>query len=466
MPTLSIYRGDQLLQQLPMGEGVLKIGRAPENDLVLPDVDKGVSRSHAEIRFERGQYVVADLNSQNGVWLGSRRVRVEPLPPGVPLTIGPYRLVVEGDASTTGTGTDEPPLSSAENPDDVPETILDSTAATSLGLPPAPSAPTSRRPMLVYGGAALALIVSAAIIVVATRKATVQPDPQPQPPSRPIAKVDTRAELEQHLARANEFIAAGDQAGARRENDEALKLAPGDKPAADQRAVIDAMPEAPALPPQETDKAPDGDPDAPPGDSRGGPPLPVTLRVVRRPGESNAQRQARQKLAQDDLRDGLQALRDGRFAEAKSSLEATITASGRPEFGNIAFEARNGVQKATEALARIEDEQLRRRAQQMVEEAQALAAANNLVAAVRRLQEARTAYPEIGFAELLNEWGQRARVQGESTLRDARNYGTFKRNDQALALFERAVGLLELVPGGHPDLAEARRRVQELKGGR
>ena len=146
--------------------------------------------------------------------------------------------------------------------------------------------------------------------------------------------------------------------------------------------------------------------------------------------------------------------------------QAAIDGSDRPEFGNVAFEARNGVQRATEALARIADEQQRKRAQQMVEEAQALAAANNLVAAVHRLQEARTVYPEIGFTELLNEWGQRARVQGESTLREARNYGMFKRNDQALALFERAVALLELVPGGHADLAEARRRVQELKGGR
>ena len=465
MPTLNIYRGDQLLQQLPMGDAVLKIGRAPENDVVLPDVDKGVSRSHAEIRFERGQYLVADLNSQNGVWLGSRRVRLDPLPPGVPLTIGPYRLVVEGDTSGSDTQIDTRSLPDVENPEAVPETIIDSRAAIAPDSPPDAPARTGRR-TLVYGGAALAVIVSAAIIVVATRRSAVQPDPQPPPPSVPTVKVDNRAELEQHIAKANEFITAGDKASARRENDEASKLSAGDQRAADQRAVIDAMPDEPPPPPPGPEEQSVGGAAASPVEGGGGPPLPVTLRVVRRPNESTAQRQARQKLAQDDLKDGLQALRDGRFAEAKSSLQAAINASGRPEFGNVEGEARSGVQTATEALARIEDEQQRKRAQQMVEEAQALAAANNLVAAVRRLQEARTLYPEIGSAELLNEWGQRARSQGESTLKEARNYSAFKRNDQALTLFERAVALLELVPGGHPDLAEARRRVQELKGGR
>ena len=239
----------------------------------------------------------------------------------MPLTIGPYRLVVEGDASTTGTGIDEPSLPGAENPEDVPETIIDSPAATSPGSLPAPSAPASRRTMLVYGGAALAVIVSAAIIVIAARKATVQPGPQPLPPAGPTtAKVDTRAELEQHLARANELIAAGDKAGARRENDEASKLAAGDKRAADQRAVIDAMPEELPPPPPGTDDTPTGDADALPVESPKGPQLPVTLRVVRKPGESTAQRAARQRNAEADLSDGLQALRDGRLTEAKRSL--------------------------------------------------------------------------------------------------------------------------------------------------
>ena len=86
MATLIIYRDNRLHERVALGEGTIRVGRAPENDLVLPDASKGVSRHHAEIRFEHGRYVVADLNSQNGVWVGERRVRLDPLPPGVPLT--------------------------------------------------------------------------------------------------------------------------------------------------------------------------------------------------------------------------------------------------------------------------------------------------------------------------------------------------------------------------------------------
>ncbi len=49
---------------------------------------------HAEIRYEDGRYVILDLNSQNGVWIGERRVKVDPLPVDVPVTVGPYRLVL------------------------------------------------------------------------------------------------------------------------------------------------------------------------------------------------------------------------------------------------------------------------------------------------------------------------------------------------------------------------------------
>ena len=75
MATLAIYRGDEFLRRVELPETPIQIGRAPENDLVLEDTDKGVSRAHAEIRNERGRFVVIDLNSQNGVWLGHRRIK-------------------------------------------------------------------------------------------------------------------------------------------------------------------------------------------------------------------------------------------------------------------------------------------------------------------------------------------------------------------------------------------------------
>ena len=75
MATLAVYRGDQLLRKVELGEGPMRIGRAPENEIVLEDANKGVSRTHAEIRHEEGRYIILDLNSQNGVWIGSAASR-------------------------------------------------------------------------------------------------------------------------------------------------------------------------------------------------------------------------------------------------------------------------------------------------------------------------------------------------------------------------------------------------------
>ena len=77
MATLRVFRGDQFVAPFELGEGRTRIGRGTENQLVLEDRDKQVSRTHAEIWHERGQYVIADLNSQNGVWIGERQIKSE-----------------------------------------------------------------------------------------------------------------------------------------------------------------------------------------------------------------------------------------------------------------------------------------------------------------------------------------------------------------------------------------------------
>jgi pSer/pThr/pTyr-binding forkhead associated (FHA) protein len=55
-----------------LGPDKLTIGRSNYNALVLDD--EKVSRSHAEIHFEDGYYVVEDLNSTNGVQVNEQLV--------------------------------------------------------------------------------------------------------------------------------------------------------------------------------------------------------------------------------------------------------------------------------------------------------------------------------------------------------------------------------------------------------
>ena len=95
MAKLLIFRGDTRLDERELARETVRIGRGAQNDLVLEDPGKGVSRNHAEIRFEGGRYTLVDLGSQNGIWVSGARVPSVVLEPGVSAAVGPYRLMVE-----------------------------------------------------------------------------------------------------------------------------------------------------------------------------------------------------------------------------------------------------------------------------------------------------------------------------------------------------------------------------------
>ncbi len=78
---------------MPVTERVLRIGRLPDNEIVLPHPT--ISRHHAEVRAENGQIVLSDVGSSSGTLVG--QVRLVPNQPvrlevGVEIRIGPYVL--------------------------------------------------------------------------------------------------------------------------------------------------------------------------------------------------------------------------------------------------------------------------------------------------------------------------------------------------------------------------------------
>src|SRR5262249_51630949 len=94
---LAIHEGETLLRDIVLDQGVMQIGRGDQNDIVLPDESYTVSRVHACLRYENLRYVLDDLASANGIWVSDHRVSSVELQPDMPVTIGPYSLVLHGD---------------------------------------------------------------------------------------------------------------------------------------------------------------------------------------------------------------------------------------------------------------------------------------------------------------------------------------------------------------------------------
>jgi hypothetical protein len=67
-----------------------RIGRSPDCDIFLDDVT--VSRNHAVLIEENGQFSVEDQGSLNGTFVNRKRIDRSPLREGDELQIGKYRM--------------------------------------------------------------------------------------------------------------------------------------------------------------------------------------------------------------------------------------------------------------------------------------------------------------------------------------------------------------------------------------
>ena len=72
MPYLVMLRGSQPFRVFPLRKTILTIGRAPNNDIVI--MDRRVSRYHARLTYQQGDWILEDLNSDNGVWVNGIRI--------------------------------------------------------------------------------------------------------------------------------------------------------------------------------------------------------------------------------------------------------------------------------------------------------------------------------------------------------------------------------------------------------
>ena len=85
--TIRLPQGGQEIYRIEKPE--INIGRQRSNDIIVED--KRVSRNHATIRYQNGQFTLFDRNSVNGiVYNGKRLDRQQTLRSGDYFTIGSY----------------------------------------------------------------------------------------------------------------------------------------------------------------------------------------------------------------------------------------------------------------------------------------------------------------------------------------------------------------------------------------
>jgi hypothetical protein len=93
---LVIQQGPEAGREISLERGLLVIGRGQDSDLVLQDTR--ASRHHAELRRFGDQWLVVDLGSTNGTFVGSVRLppnEARPLLPGAQVTIGATSFALE-----------------------------------------------------------------------------------------------------------------------------------------------------------------------------------------------------------------------------------------------------------------------------------------------------------------------------------------------------------------------------------
>ena len=81
--------------RMPLPAQAMRIGRVPDNDLVLSDLD--VSRHHAELRKSpAGGYEIVDVGSHNGIFVNGQRVTSKLLTEADLVSIGHSTFRLEG----------------------------------------------------------------------------------------------------------------------------------------------------------------------------------------------------------------------------------------------------------------------------------------------------------------------------------------------------------------------------------
>ena len=92
-------KGDR--SEVAISEEGAVIGLGAECNVQLDDPHRYVSRQHARMFCDAaGRWLIEDLDSRNGTWIGGERISSRPVLPGEDIRIGPYLLSLTADEDT------------------------------------------------------------------------------------------------------------------------------------------------------------------------------------------------------------------------------------------------------------------------------------------------------------------------------------------------------------------------------
>ena len=126
MPCLIVKFEGSVLQKVPVNGGSITIGRGPDNAIAIDNL--AVSSHHAEIKSEQGHLFIEDLNSLNGTFVNSQRVKRSALKHGDVVMIGKHSIHVDEKVSADSPASVQRPSSPPKIMKSVEETFILDTA--------------------------------------------------------------------------------------------------------------------------------------------------------------------------------------------------------------------------------------------------------------------------------------------------------------------------------------------------
>jgi pSer/pThr/pTyr-binding forkhead associated (FHA) protein len=111
MSKLVLKFENSVLKELSVGAKEVRIGRSPDNGLVIDN--PAVSHYHARVFNEEGRLMLEDFGSMNGTFVNGQRVKMITLKPGDSVGIGKHTIVVTDSAEVRASSLDNDQLKPA-----------------------------------------------------------------------------------------------------------------------------------------------------------------------------------------------------------------------------------------------------------------------------------------------------------------------------------------------------------------